>query len=277
MGIVNVNDDSFCGDGTLDPAKAVEWAARHVADGADIIDVGAESARTNRPPIATSEEIRRLRRFIDALDARGWDARPRFADQLFPPLLSLNTWRTGVVEAMIGSHFDIIDDIGGLPDERNARLCAEAGAALVIMHMVGTPKVPHTHVTHENVLETLVHYFDERVALAESAGLSREAIVLDPGIDFAKQRADNLLIYRHLERLTRFRRPILLPVSRKTVVGETLDIAPPAERDAGTIACLVAGQLRGAAIFRVHNVRAAAEAVRIVGAVETPGCDQSKR
>ena len=84
MGIVNVNDDSFCGDGTLDPIEAVRFAARHVVDGADIIDVGAESARTNRPPIATAEEILRLQRFIEVLDARGWESRPRFPDQLFP-------------------------------------------------------------------------------------------------------------------------------------------------------------------------------------------------
>jgi dihydropteroate synthase len=268
MGIVNVNDDSFCGDGTLDPAEAVEIAARHVADGADIIDVGAESARTNRAPIATSDEIRRVRRFIDALDARGWDLRPRFPDQLFPPLLSLNTWRSEVVAAVLAPRFDILNDIGGLRDEQNARLCAEAGAALVIMHSVGEPKVPHTHVRHPHVVSEVVRFFEEKLALAEAAGVPRDGVILDPGVDFAKQRTDNLLVLRHLDRIAELGRPVLLPVSRKTVIGETLGIKTPAGRDAGTMACLVAGQLRGAAIFRVHNVRAAAEAVRIVDAVE---------
>jgi dihydropteroate synthase len=114
----------------------------------------------------------------------------------------------------------------------------------------------------------LEEFFAEKIALAEAAGVPRDAIVLDPGIDFAKQRADNLRIYRELERLTKFDRPILLPVSRKTVIGEVLGITNPAERDAGTVACIVQGMLRGAAIFRVHNVRAAAQAARMIEAVE---------
>ena len=179
----------------------------------------------------------------------------------------MNTWRTGVARALLPSGFDILDDIGGLPDAQNARLCAEAGAGLVIMHTVGEPKVPHTHIRHADVLSSVTRFFEEKLSLAESAGLARDRILLDPGIDFAKQRTDNLLIHRCLDRITQFGRPVLLPVSRKTVIGETLEIEEPRERDAGTIACLVAGQLRGAAIFRVHNVRAAAEAVRIVDAV----------
>jgi dihydropteroate synthase len=111
-------------------------------------------------------------------------------------------------------------------------------------------------------------FFAEKIALAGSAGVSRDAIVLDPGLDFAKQRADNLRILREFERLQKFERPILLPISRKTVIGEVLGLPDPAARDAGTIACLVQGALRGAAILRVHNVRAAAQALRIVEAVE---------
>jgi len=99
------------------------------------------------------------------------------------------------------------------------------------------------------------------------AGMPRDSILLDPGIDFAKQRDDNLRIYRELERLHRFGRPVLLPVSRKTVIGEVLAVAP-AERDAGTVACVVSGMLRCAQIFRVHNVRAAFQAVQTAAAVE---------
>ena len=114
----------------------------------------------------------------------------------------------------------------------------------------------------------LERFFEEKLALAEAAGLSREATILDPGIDFAKQRADNLRIYRELERLHRFERPILLPVSRKTVIGEVLGIPNAAERDAGTAACIVQGMLRGAQIFRVHNVRAAVQTIKTVQAIE---------
>ena len=102
---------------------------------------------------------------------------------------------------------------------------------------------------------------------AAAAGLDPDATVLDPGLDFAKQRPDNLRILRELERLHVFNRPILLPVSRKTVIGEVLGLADPLDRDPGTLACLVAGQLRGAHIFRVHNVEAAVSALRMVAAV----------
>ena len=158
----------------------------------------------------------------------------------------------------------MLNDIGALPTDENARLCAATGAALLIMHSVGVPKVAHTHVSYDDVMTRLEEFFAEKIALAERAGVSRDALILDPGIDFAKQRADNLRIYRELDRLAHFDRPILLPVSRKTVIGDVLGIANPAERDAGTIACIVQGMLRGAAIFRVHNVRAAAQAVRMI-------------
>ena len=131
--------------------------------------------------------------------------------------------------------------------------------------------MPHSHVGYDDIMERLDAFFVEKLALAEAAGVPREAIVIDPGIDFAKQRDDNLRIYRDLGRFARFERPILLPISRKTVIGQVLGITNPADRDAGTIACLVQGMLGGAQIFRVHNVRAAAQAVRIIEAVESGG------
>jgi dihydropteroate synthase len=176
-----------------------------------------------------------------------------------------------VARAALEAGGHLLNDIGGLPTDENARLCAATGAALLIMHSVGEPKVPHTHVGYDDVMARLEAFFAEKIALAEAAGVPREAIVLDPGIDFAKQRADNLRIYRELDRLTQFQRPILLPVSRKTVIGEVLGLANPADRDAGTVACIVQGMLRGAAIFRVHNVRAAAQTVRIIAALEPAG------
>ena len=167
----------------------------------------------------------------------------------------------------VGGH--LLNDIGGLPTDENARVCAETGAALLIMHNPGEPKVRHTHIGYDDIMVRLDDFFSEKIALAEAAGVRREAIIIDPGIDFAKQREDNLRIYRELDRLKKFERPILLPISRKTVIGRTLGITNPADRDAATIACLVQGMLRGANIFRVHNVRAAAQAVRIIEAAES--------
>lgn len=264
MGIVNLSVDSFSGDGLSDVDAAVEKALQLIADGADMVDIGAESARTNRSAISEEDEAARLVQFVER-----WPAiRTSRAPGTPWPLLSINTWRPGVVRRVLPRGGDLLNDIGGLPTDENARVCAGAGAALLLMHSVGEPKVPHTHVGYDDIMAALDAFFTEKIALAERAGISRAAIVLDPGIDFAKQRADNLRIYRELDRLARFDRPILLPVSRKTVIGEVLDLPTPADRDAGTVACVVQGMLRGAAIFRVHHVRAAAQAVRMVEAVE---------
>lgn len=264
MGIVNINDDSFSGDGTLDPDGALAIARRMIEEGADIIDVGAESARTNREAVAVEEEIRRLKPFLDAFPQLISVEAAQGSAALSPPLLSINTWRSEVIEAVLPLGGDLINDISGLPDAQNAELCAAHGAALLIMHTVGLPKVPHLQQRWENVLESMEAFFEEKIALAESAGLDRERIVLDPGIDFAKQRDDNLAIYRHLDRFHCFGRPILLPVSRKTVVGDVLGIENPAERDAGTIACVVRGARLGAHIMRVHNVAATVRALQAV-------------
>jgi dihydropteroate synthase len=270
MGIVNINDDSFCGDGTLDPSAALQQAVAMAMAGADIIDAGAESARTNRSAISPQEECDRFLPFMRAYAA--WaesvaDTPPPVPEQLWPPLLSLNTWRPEVVAAILPEGGDILNDMSALPDDRNARLCAAHGAALLIMHSVGLPKEKHTHVVWPDIMAELVRFFSDRMAAATAAGLPRNAIILDPGIDFAKQQEDNLTILRDCDRLAGLARPILLPVSRKTVIGQTLGIAKPTERDAGTIACLTAGFLRGAHIFRVHNVPAAVAALRTLSGV----------
>jgi dihydropteroate synthase len=264
MGIVNLSVDSFSGDGLADVDAALEKARTHLANGAHIIDLGAESARTNRAAISEKEEAAALVEFIQHWNST--DHRSPITNH--PVLLSINTWRPAVARAALAAGGHILNDIGALPTDENARICAETGTALLIMHSVGEPKVPHTHVGYENVMTRLDEFFTEKIALAERAGVSRDALILDPGIDFAKQRPDNLRIFRELHRLTRFERPILLPISRKTVIGEVLGLSNAVDRDAGTIACLVQGMLHGAAIFRVHNVRAATQAARVIAAVE---------
>jgi dihydropteroate synthase len=267
MGIVNLVADSFSGDGVTEIGAALDRARQQLADGARIIDIGAESARTNRGPIPEEEEAAQLLRFI----ARWPELVAERPSDWPPPLLSINTWRPGVVRAVLPHGGDLLNDIGGLPTDENARICADTGAALLLMHTVGQPKVAHTHLGYDDVMVRIEQFFAEKIPVAENAGLHRDAIVLDPGIDFAKQRADNLRIYRELDRLHSFARPVLLPISRKTVIGEVLGLPNAAERDAGTIACLVQGILHGAQIFRVHNVRAAAQAAHIVTAVESSG------
>ena len=270
MGILNITDDSFSGDGRIDTGWALGRVREMVALGADLIDIGAESARTNREAILPEEERRRLIPVLEGFAPAVAGLVPRDAGQVFPPWLSVNTWRPEVAEPALEAGADLLNDMSALPDDRNARLCAKTGAALLIMHSMGEPKIPHTHVHHPDIMETLRVFFREKMALAMEAGVPREALVLDPGIDFAKQAPDNLRIYRELDTLCEFERPILLPVSRKGVIGDTLGLENPTDRDAGTAACLVAGLRRGAAIFRVHNLEMAWHTIRSVDPLENP-------
>lgn len=255
MSIVNINDDSFSGDGTLDIDAALYMAQMHVKSGADIIDAGAESARTNRDAISVQEEIERLTPFIKAFHRTFGHT---------GPLLSVNTWRAEVLEAVLPLGVDILNDIGALPDNENARLCAKYGTSLLIMHSVGAPKIPHTTERYVDIIQALDDFFEQKIALATSVGLSHEHLILDPGIDFAKQRDENLRIYREMDRLHHFGRPVLLPVSRKTVIGDVLQIPDPSRRDAGTVASIVSGSLRGAHIFRTHNTKAAVQTLKMM-------------
>jgi dihydropteroate synthase len=268
MGIVNVNDDSFSGDGTLDFEKAIARARAQVAAGADVIDVGAESARTNRAAVDVGEELRRFAGFFARWENVWQGLEPRDAVQIWPPVLSANTWRPEVVTGvLIAGKVEIVNDMGALPDDRNARACAAHGAALLIMHSVGEPKIPHFQQRWDDVMGEMERFFARKMALTEAAGLSREAVILDPGIDFAKQLVDNLTVFRELGRLRKFGCPVLVPVSRKTVIGEVLDLPDPLDRDAGTVACISAAMTRGGHIFRVHEVQAAWQAVKVLDAL----------
>lgn len=256
MGIVNITEDSFCGDGLLATGESllarVELLLR---DGMTIVDLGGESARTNRGPISEREEIDRICPAIQQVAAR------------LPQLpISANTWRPNVVEAALATGAHCINDLGGLPDDTNARLAARYGAALVIMHTQGEPKVSHTHVAYAHVVAEMLAFFEGKITLAEKAGLSRDRLLLDPGLDFAKQREDNLCVLRELSLLARFGCAILLAPSRKTVIGDVLG-APPLERDPATAALCVLGILGGAGILRVHNVRAMAAVAGMADAI----------
>lgn len=264
MGIVNINDDSFSGDGTLDPLVALDRARAHIREGADVIDIGAESARTNREAISVDEEVRRLRSFLKHWPEVRDQTKGADDEQLSPVLLSVNTWRPEVVEQILGPNIDLLNDMSALPDDRNARLCAQHGVPLLIMHSVGQPKVAHTQQRWQDLMGSMVEFFTEKIEFAMAAGLTKEQIVLDPGLDFAKQTEDNLLVLRELEKIIALGCPVLLPISRKTVIGDVLDLPDPQDRDPGTLALLTHGMMKGAHLFRVHNVRACWEALRVV-------------
>ena len=262
MGIVNLNDDSFSEEGTLDVNEAIHRARKLVSEGADIIDVGGESARTNRREITEQQEIDRVAPFIVRFQECYEGLLPFDDAQIFPPLLSVNTWRSPVANTLLSLGGDLLNDMSALSTDENACIAVRHQTALLIMHSVGLPKQKHTDVQYADIMQTLERFFADKLKLAEQVGLAREAVLIDPGIDFAKQRNDNLTILRELSRLSRFKRPVLLPVSRKTVIGEVLGLPNPGDRDPGTVACVVAGIRARASIFRVHNVRATSLVIR---------------
>lgn len=267
MAIINVNDDSFSGDGQLDPGWAAETASRAISDGADIIDVGAESARTNREVISVAEEVARFHSFTEKWESIVSASSPRDESQIWPPILSANTWRPEVVKEVLPMGFDLLNDMSALAETTNAELCREHRCAILLMHSVGLPKVSHRHVRWDNVTESLAKFFSDKLAEIERTGLPLKQVILDPGLGFAKTAENDLTVIKELERLHQFERPILLPVGRKGFIGETLDIKEPKERDAATLACVSAGMIRGAQIFRVHDAKACFEAVKVLSAL----------
>lgn len=268
MAILNINDDSFSGDGKVDGDWAVARAIEMIGEGADLIDIGAESARTNREAITIAEEVRRFASFCERWPEVLAAAQPRDSEQVWPPVLSANTWRPEVVAAVLPMGVELVNDMSGLPDSRNAELCVEARAALLVMHSVGAPKVDHSHVQWPDIMGAMEEFFAEKLTQCEAAGLTAEQVILDPGFGFAKSPSDDLTVLGELSRLTAFGRPLLLPVGRKGFIGATLDIEAPTERDAATLACVAAGHSCGAAIYRVHQVKGCHEVLKVLAALD---------
>jgi dihydropteroate synthase len=252
MGVVNASPDSFsdAGDHPDVPARGAEL----VAAGAQIIDVGGESAVGGRPPVEPSAERDRVIPVIRHLAAH------------HDVLISVDTYKPEVAEAAIEAGAGMINDVSGLRDERLAEVCARTGAALVLMHTRVAPKGTLLRPdAYDDVVEDVVGFLRERMAVALAAGVSPEQIVLDPGPDFAKTPAQTVAVLRRLDRLAALGRPLLLAISRKDFLG-AITGRGPRERGAATLAALDFGVRAGAAILRVHDVAAAADflAVRAV-------------
>jgi dihydropteroate synthase len=253
MGILNASPDSFS-DGRAETAEARLARGRAlIAAGADVLDVGGESARGDRPVVPVQEEIARVEELIAALARDG-------------ALVSVDTYKPAVAEAAIAAGAAIVNDVSGLRDPALAEVCARGGAALVLMHTRVEPKGTLLDPgAYDDVVADVVGFLRERMAAARAAGVPEEALILDPGPDVAKTPAQTVAVLRRLDALHALGRPLLLAVSRKDFVG-AITGRPPAERDAGTLAALAAGVDAGAAILRVHDVAGAADflAVRAV-------------
>ena len=252
MGVVNASPDSFSDGGDL--PDLAERATALVAAGADLLDIGGESAIGGRPPVPVEEELERVLPLVERVVAE------------HDVLVSVDTYKPAVAEAAIAAGAGMVNDVSGLRDPALAEICARTGAALVIMHTRVAPKGTLLDPGfYEDVVADVAGFLTERMQAALAAGVGEEQIVLDPGPDFAKTPAQTVAVLRRLDLLHALGRPLLLAVSRKDFLG-AITGRGPRERGAATLAALDAGVRAGASILRVHDVAAAADflAVRAV-------------
>ncbi len=257
MGVLNVTPDSFSDGGRyFDPADAVARGLEMVREGADILDIGGESTRPGAVPVEAEEELRRILPVISGLK------------QVCDVPLSIDTMKSRVAAPAMAAGAEIINDISGLMhDPDMARVAAETGAGLVLMHMRGTPRTMQQHPAYQDVTAEVRERLEAAYHQALAAGVLPEGLVFDPGIGFGKTLEHNLELLRALPVFQVQGRPVLLGVSRKSFLGRILGNTDPAARDAPTTALTAWARQQGARILRVHAVKENAQALRMMEAI----------
>jgi dihydropteroate synthase len=255
VGILNVTPDSFSDGGRfVDVDTAVAHAQRMVVDGAHLIDIGGESTRPGAPEVAPDEELERVLPVVDALAADGF-------------AVSIDTRRPSVAEACLSHGACVVNDVGGLRDRDMIAVIAAANASVVIMHTpLADLAASHRYSGYDDVAHDVAEFLDHQAGVAHDAGI--EEIILDPGLGFGKSVDDNLVLIRHLDRLTSLGYPVLIGASRKRFVGAIADVADADRRDAATIAVHLRAVTRGAQALRVHDVAGHVQALRAWVALE---------
>ncbi len=257
MGVLNVTPDSFFpGARFADRDGALRHAAALAGEGADLVDVGGESTRPGSSPIGEQEELDRVVPLIEAL--RG---------ELDLPI-SIDTTKSRVAREAVSAGADFINDISALRfDPFMAETAAQSGAGLFLMHTRGRPDRMQENTCYRDLVGEILNYLHEGIRVAESAGVPREKLAIDPGIGFGKSVEGNLEILRRLREFTALGRPILVGTSRKGFVGKVLERPDPSDRLFGTLATVALSVASGAHILRVHDVGPAREAAMIAWAV----------
>jgi dihydropteroate synthase len=256
MGILNVTPDSFHDGGRyFDPERAVDRGFAMVEEGADLIDVGGDSASGEAAEIDAAEEIRRIEPVVRALASR------------VPVPVAVDTHRSETADAALDAGASLVNDITGLADPRMARVIAKGNAGVCVMHIKGVPKQFPPDWHYRNVMGDILRFLAARTGSALAAGIAPERICVDPGIEFGKLIGQDLEILRRLDELHALGFPILLAASRKTLIGNVLGRLPSSERLEGTAAVNTYAIARGARIIRVHDVRAMARVARMTEAL----------
>ena len=255
MGVLNVTPDSFSDGGRyLEPALAVERAQQIRAEGAAIIDIGGESTRPGATPVSLEEELRRVIPVVRALARE--DA----------PLISVDTSRPEVIEQAVAAGAAMINDVRALQRRGALAALARSGAAACLMHMRGEPSTMQQTVRYTDVVAEVRAMLAARLAACQEAGIESERLCIDPGFGFGKLTEHNLELLRSLRELLVLDRPVLVGLSRKSMLKGLTGREPDA-RQAGSIALATAAVLNGAAIVRAHDVAATVDALRVAAAL----------
>jgi len=256
MGIVNVTPDSFSDGGLyLDRCAAVAHALELEAAGAAILDIGGESTRPGATPVSESEELERVVGVIEAIRAAGCNAQ-----------LSIDTSKAAVADAALRAGATLVNDVTALRgDPEMATVIAQSGADCCLMHMLGEPRTMQHDPRYGDVVNDVRAFLAQRIEFARSRGIATERIMLDPGIGFGKTIEHNLELLRRLDELVALGHPVAIGTSRKSFLAR-ITARPPADRVAATIATNVLAYVRGARVFRVHDVGANHDALAIAAA-----------
>ena len=256
MGILNVTPDSFSDGGMfVDRGRALDHARRMAADGADIIDIGGESTRPGAVPVPVDVELDRVVPLVEALAKEGLR-------------VSVDTQKPDVMRAALASGAVMVNDVRALQAPGAIDALAASDAAVCLMHMQGEPKTMQAQPRYGDVVAEIRDFLVERARLCEAAGVARDRIVIDPGFGFGKSQAHNLQLLRELGTLATTGYPVLVGLSRKSMLGGIAgrDVN---ERAAASVAAALAAVARGAAIVRVHDVRETVDALKVWHAIET--------
>jgi dihydropteroate synthase len=259
MGVLNVTPDSFSDGGRFLAAEAaVEHALRMVAEGAAIIDIGGESTRPGAAPVPAEEELRRVLPVIERLR------------QATNVVISIDTSKPEVIRGAAAAGAGLINDVRALREPGALEAAAAGECAVCLMHMLGEPRTMQEAPGYVDVVKEVKAFLDERAHSCRAAGVSSDRIVIDPGFGFGKTLEHNLELLRHLAELTAGELPVLVGLSRKSIVGK-LTGRGAGERLYGSIALAVIAALNGARIIRAHDVAATVDALRTVAAVNEGG------
>lgn len=257
MGVINVTPDSFFDKGRFfDKKKAVRRALEIASEGADIIDIGGESTKPGAEEVGIGEELKRVIPVIDAL-----------AGKIKKPI-SIDTRKSQVAMAAVRAGASIVNDVSALRgDPLMAAAVSQIGAAVILMHMKGTPKTMQKAPRYKNTIKDISAYLEGSVKIALASGIKKQSIIVDPGIGFGKTLRHNLEILRSLGEFRSMGFPLCVGTSRKSFIGMILKCDDPSGRLYGTIAADTAAIMNGADILRVHDVREAVQAARIADAI----------